>query len=663
MCSNPAGLFNARVSIRMIPVSQLATSLSRIEGQKLLGGVIAMNQFPVSFFIIFSFLSSHCNSQQPYSEKSVFDCNNTNETGASPDRLYTCNGEKLSCPAFLIFLSQSSYNSVTTISSLTSSNPSELARINNVMESASFPLNGEVIVPVTCSCYGHYYQANTSYTIQMNDTYYRIAYTRYHGLSPCISLMHENVYSATDLVIGNTLQVPLKCACPTSNQVVNGTKYLLTYLVTDVDSVPTITKKFNVSNSSVAYANEFSGDDTYLYSATNILVPLQAEPLRFLHSILSPPPFSPGPGHRFRKLKKGTLIGIGTGILVAVLGIILFLVILHCKRIKAGKAVWNPREGKRNWVLPESLLVGIASVDEVLQIYEFGELEAATEDFSLDNRLSASVYQGVLRGKALAIKKMSTDVAKEVNILKKINHFNLISLYGACEHHGVFYLVYEFMEYGSLRTWLHKMSSPEIRSWNHRIRMALDVAKGLHYIHNFTTPAYVHKDINSSNILLNSDLRAKIANFSLARSADWGENGNSSAGFTLGSRGYMAPEYIEACEVTPKMDVYAFGVILLELITGREASSMQDGEEVLLSEAVLSVIGEKDAEEEITNFIDPRLQVKHPLGFIIDQNELALRMVKLSVACLAPEPSTRLRMDKVVSTLMKIESDAHQSSN
>ncbi|KAK3000517.1 hypothetical protein RJ639_020801 [Escallonia herrerae] len=620
-----------------------------------------MNQFPLSFFIIFSFLTSDCNSQQPYSGTSVFDCNNTNET----DFLYTCNGEKPSCQAFLIFLSQPSYNSVATISSLTSSNPLQLARINNVPESASFPLNEEVIVPVTCSCYGQYYQANTSYTIQMHDTYSTIAYTRYQGLSTCISLLHENAYSASDLVIGQTLQVPLRCACPTSNQVVNGTKYLLTYLVTFNDSVPTISKKFNVSNSSVAYANELSGDDTLLFYVTTILVPLQAEPLSFRHSMLSHPPFSIPlrPGHQFRKLKKGTLIGIGTGISVAVLCILLFLVILHCKRIKAGADVWNPREGKRNWVLPESLLVGIASVDEVLQIYEFQELEAATEDFSLDNRLSASVYQGVLRGKALAIKKMSTDVAKEVNILKKINHFNLISLYGACEYHGVFYLVYEFMEYGSLRTWLHKMSCPEIRSWNHRIRIALDVANGLHYIHNFTTPAYVHKDINSSNILLNSDLRAKIANFSLARSAEWGENGNSSAGFALGSRGYMAPEYIEACEVTPKMDVYAFGVVLLELITGREAFSKHDGEEVLLSEAVLSVIGEKDAEAEITNFIDPRLQVKHPLGFIIDQNELALRMVKLSVACLAPEPSTRLRMDKVVSTLMKIESDAHESSN
>ncbi|KAK2987487.1 hypothetical protein RJ640_012146 [Escallonia rubra] len=624
-----------------------------------------MNQFPLSFFIIFSFLTSNCNSQQPYSGKSVFDCNNTNETRPAPDFLYTCNGEKPSCQAFLIFLSQPSYNSVATISSLTSSNPSQLARINNVPESASFPLNKEVIVPVTCSCYGQYYQANTSYIIQRYDTYYTIAYTRYQGLSTCISLLHENAYSASNLVIGQTLQVPLRCACPTSNQVVNGTKYLLTYLVTFNESVPTISKKFNVTNSGVAYANELSGDDTLLFSVTTILVPLQAEPLSFQQSILSHSPFSPAlrPGHRFRKLKKGSLIGIGTVISVAILCILLFLVILHCKRIKAGADVWNPREGKRNWVLPESLLVGIASVDEVLQIYEFGELEAATEDFSLDNRLSASVYQGVLRGKALAIKKMSTDVAKEVNILRKINHFNLISLYGACEHHGVFYLVYEFMEYGSLRTWLHKMSCPEIRSWKHRIRIALDVAKGLNYIHNFTTPAYVHKDINSSNILLNSDLRAKIANFSLARSSEWGENGNSSAGFALGSRGYMAPEYIEACEVTPKMDVYAFGVILLELITGREAFSKQDGEEVLLSEEVLSVIGEKDAEAEITNFIDPRLQVKHPLGFIIDQNELALRMVKLSVACLAPEPSTRLSMDKVVSTLMKIESDAFESSN
>lgn len=91
----------------------------------------------------------------------------------------------------------------------------------------------------------------------------------------------------------------------------------------------------------------------------------------------------------------------------------------------------------------------------------------------------------------------------------------------------------------------------------------------------------------------------------------------------------MAPEYIQAGEVTPKIDVYAFGVVLLELITGKEAVFLQDGEEVLLSEALM--------EADINSLVDPRLQVKHPLGYVIDQSELASRLLKLSMACLAPD--------------------------
>lgn len=183
------------------------------------------------------------------------------------------------------------------------------------------------------------------------------------------------------------------------------------------------------------------------------------------------------------------------------------------------------------------------------------------------------------------------------------------------------YLAYELMENGCLKEWIRKKSSPNIHSWNCRIRIALDVANGLLYLHNFTSPAYVHEDINSSNILLNRDLRAKIANFSLARSADTGENGNSS-------------------------------------ITGREVVSKQDGEEIMLSEAVLAIMDEGDTKTKLQELIDPCLQMEHPLGYIIDQSDLTMRMMNLSVACLQVEPSRRLTASEVVSTLMKIQMDA-----
>ena len=127
------------------------------------------------------------------------------------------------------------------------------------------------------------------------------------------------------------------------------------------------------------------------------------------------------------------------------------------------------------------------------------------------------------------------------------------------------------MENGSLKEWLQKKSCQKFQIWNYRIQIALDVANRLHYLQNFTTPAYVHKDICSDNVLLDRDLRAKIANFSLARSTEREESRKSSMWSSLGTKGYMAPEYMEYGLVTPEMDIYAFGVVLLELITGKDA--------------------------------------------------------------------------------------------
>lgn len=615
-----------------------------------------MYQFPLNFFIFLGLFTSAFNAQQMYSGPSVYECNNTDEAGPSPAFLYTCNGEKKSCPAFLIFRPQPPYDSVTNISNLTSSDPSELARINKISNTTLLTPEIEVIVPVTCSCSGQYYQANSSYVIVRGDTYYTIARDRYQGLTTCDSLRRQNPYDKLNLDIGTKLQVPLRCACPTSNQREDGINFLLTYVTIGDEKVEQISDSFKVTSTSVAYANGLSEEDSTLYDLTTILIPLQAEPFSSRTRKYFPSPPS-GPDPRKRNSKKGVFIGIGTGVSIAILCCALYLVYLSCRRNKTEESICR----KRKWVLPQHLVVGIAHVDqECLKVFEYDELAEATENFSPENRLGASVYHGVLRGKMLAIKKMSKDVSKEVKILKKINHFNLISLYGACEHGKIFYLVYELMENGSLKEWLRKKSCPEIQSWNYRIRIALDVANGLLYLHNFTNPAYVHKDINSSNILLDRDLRAKIANFSLARSTENGEKGNSSIKFTTETKGYKAPEYLESNMVTPKMDVYAFGVVLLELITGKEAVIKQDGEEVMLSEAVLAVVDGRDAEIKLQHLTDPCLQMKHPLGYIIDQSELTLRMMKLSVACLAPEPSGRLSMSEVVSTLMKIQMDAQK---
>ncbi|CAN1224877.1 LysM domain receptor-like kinase 4 [Linum grandiflorum] len=199
---------------------------------------------------------------------------------------------------------------------------------------------------------------------------------------------------------------------------------------------------------------------------------------------------------------------------------------------------------------------------------------------------------------------MSRNVSGEVNLLRKINHFNLISLVAA------------------------------FLSWSPRLQIALDIANGLHYLHNFTEPPYVHKDISSSNILLDADLRAKIANFSLARSAEAVLYPSSSIRLAKGTKGYLAPEYLEYGLVIPEIDVYAFGVVLTELITRKEAG--------------------EDSESELCNFIDPSLHPKQKMSFV-------LRMVRLVLMCLAKEPEDRPSMGEIVSSLSKIQLEVYRS--
>uniref|UniRef100_A0A2K1ZNJ7 Protein kinase domain-containing protein n=1 Tax=Populus trichocarpa TaxID=3694 RepID=A0A2K1ZNJ7_POPTR len=194
----------------------------------------------------------------------------------------------------------------------------------------------------------------------------------------------------------------------------------------------------------------------------------------------------------------------------------------------------------------------------------------------------------------VAIKKMSKDASDKVTLLRKINHFNLIRPYTA-------------FRVGILG-----------------FRFALDVTKGLHY---FTDPTCVHKRI-CSNVLLNRHLKGKIGNFSLAHSLKEEEYMSSSMRLALGGKAYTAPEYIEYGLVTPEIYVYAFWVVLLELVTRKEA--------------------EDDGEIELGRLIEPCLMAKHSM-------KLFVRMVKLNLACLEQEPESRPSMAEKVSSPLKVQ--------
>ncbi|GMI82576.1 LysM-containing receptor-like kinase 4 [Hibiscus trionum] len=591
------------------------------------------------------------NAQQNYSGNSALDCGNIDESAF----LYTCNGQRPHCQAFLIYKAEPPFNSVPSISNLTSSSQAAVASINNVTEDATFPTGKEVIVPVTCFCLGRYYQANATFHVSSTyGIYYTIATEAYQGLTTCSSLKRANPQSEYGLVLGTELKVPLRCACPTRDQTESETKYLLTYSVNKEDTVAGISDRFNVSQKSINGANGLEEKQT-IFPSTTILIPLPTAPsssqtiIQKDQPLDSPQPFQKHPKSHRSKRKLYEEIGIAAACFVLVLIIILFFTFMFNKR-KDG-VLQSDSERNKNHVLPAAeLRIEIARFDQGLRVFTFKEIKKATRNFSSKNRISGSVYSGGFRGKILAVKRMRRDVSNQIHLLKNINHFNLIKLQGVCENDGVFYLVFKYMKKGSLRDWLRNESTDETGSWMRRIQIALDVANGLYYLHSFTKPAYVHGDIKSSNVLLNSGLRAKIANFSLARAA---VNEKSSVVFTSwvsGTRGYLAPEFVETGQVTSKIDVFAFGVVLLELITGKYTIIAQGRREILLSEIIVSIMEKDGAEAELNSFIDPRLKCDK-------WTEIALRMAQLSVSCLTEEPTKRPSMEEVVSVLSKIRVD------
>lgn len=205
---------------------------------------------------------------------------------------------------------------------------------------------------------------------------------------------------------------------------------------------------------------------------------------------------------------------------------------------------------------------------------------------------------------------------------------------------GNCYLVYEYAENGSLHSWLHEEKSEKL-SWKSRLRIAIDVANGLQYIHEHTRPKVVHKDIKSSNILLDSNMRAKIANFGLAKSGC-----NAITMHIVGTQGYIAPEYLSDGVVSTKMDVFSFGVVLLELISGREA--LDEEGHVLWSSASGVMDGKEERKlRKIREWMDECL-LRESCTL-----ESVSSVMAVALACLHKDPARRPSMVEIVYALSK----------
>ncbi|OEL29052.1 Serine/threonine receptor-like kinase NFP [Dichanthelium oligosanthes] len=278
------------------------------------------------------------------------------------------------------------------------------------------------------------------------------------------------------------------------------------------------------------------------------------------------------------------------------------------------------------------------------RVFKVEELERGTGGFDDAHLINGSVYKANIDGEMFAVKKMKWDACEELKILQKVNHSNLVKLEGFCINSatGDCYLVYEYVENGSLDLWLLDRDRARRLDWRARLHIALDLAHGLQYIHEHTWPRVVHKDIKSSNILLDARMRAKIANFGLAKTGH-----NAVTTHIVGTQGYIAPEYLADGLVTTKMDVFAYGVVLLELVSGREAAD--EGGEPLWADAEDRVFRGRDErlEARVAAWMDPALAEQTcPPGSVAS-------VVSVARACLHKDPSKRPSMVDVAYTLSK----------
>jgi serine/threonine protein kinase len=602
-------------------------------------------------------LFSNCSlslAQQPYVGKVTTNCSNTDNSALG----YFCNGLNHSCQAYLTFRSQPPYNTVPAISALLASDASQLSQINSVSETATFETNRLVLVPVNCSCSGEYYQLNTTYVVRTGDNYFSIANNTFQALSTCQALQNQNKYSATNLPAGAGITVPLRCACPTKNQTDLDVNYLLSYLVSEGEDVSTISDRFGASLEKTLEANELSQQNPFINFLTTLLVPLQHPPSSS-QTIAPPPPPPPPPTSSSNKSSSKTwvyvLVGVLGGIaLVLVFGAILFCGFSRRTKKKSDSIIvsgnFEPREKPLSKKVEEEakdFLESISSIALSLKVYKFRELQHATDDFNPSSLIKGSVYRGTINGDLAAIKKINGDVSKEISLLNTINHSNIICLSGVCFNDGHWYLVYEYAANGPLSDWIFNSNSDgRLLSWTQRIQILLDVATGLNYLHGFTAPPHVHKDIKSSNILLESDFRGKIANFGLARSAEGEEGQFALTKHIIGTRGYMAPEYLEHGFVSTKLDVYAFGVLMLETMTGKEVAALYEEENMQFSDVLKAVLLEEDRQESLRHLMDPSLQGNYP-------SELAVFLVRLIDSCLKKDPAGRPAMDEIVQSLLR----------
>ncbi|KAH1145066.1 hypothetical protein GLYMA_15G019800v4 [Glycine max] len=551
-----------------------------------------------------------------------------------------------------------------------------------------------IFIRKNCSCAAGMkkYVSNTTLTVKSNGGFeHDLVMDAYDGLA---LLPNTTTRWARE---GGVISLSLFCSC--SSGLWN---YLMSYVIRDGDSVESLASRFGVSMDNIETVNAIDNPDS-LTVGSLYYIPLNSVPGELYH-LKNDTPSAPIPSpsvdnfsadHVTQKAHvphEWIVGGLGIGLALIILTIIVWVALRspNClvearnnAKDSAGKiskkfyVFGNPSlfcgcgkpvdqhqtygESSSHQITvtkASTLMPDMLDMDKPV-VFSYEETFSSTDGFSdsnlLGRRTYGSVYHGLLRDQEVAIKRLTTTKTKEfmseIKVLCKVHHANLVELIGYAVSHDEFFLIYEFAQRGSLSSHLHDPQSYSPLSWITRVQIALDAARGLEYIHEHTKTRYVHQDIKTSNIFLDASFRAKISDFGLAKLVGETNEGEIAATKVVNAYGYLAPEYLSNGLATTKSDVYAFGVVLFEIISGKEAIIQTQGpEKRSLASIMLAVLRNSPDTVSMSstrNLVDPIMMDLYP-------HDCVYKMAMLAKQCVDEDPVLRPDMKQVVIFLSQI---------
>ncbi|KAH7430886.1 hypothetical protein KP509_08G018900 [Ceratopteris richardii] len=460
-------------------------------------------------------------------------------------------------------------------------------------------------------------------------------------------------YPLNGLLVFTALKafLDLKVISILKDGLVNGSPFIDT-----ADQITIIILSDSLANISIFPKNAEAWNADQANSITALLSSKQVEfpgvgPYEYIPSGSYSPPESESVA---QQLNANVEVGLGTAIaaIAAVLVILCSYAVLQRKRAEKAEEISKPFV---SWVSMREDKCGPPKLKGA-RLFALAELKKATRNFNKSHEIGVGgygkVYKGILpSGQQIAIKRAQsrshqglTEFKNEIELLSRVHHKNLVCLVGFCFEERM--LVYEYVANGTLHDALLGHLSL-ILDWQRRLTIALDSARGLLYLHNEADPPVIHRDVKSSNILLDQNLVAKVADFGLSRLVP--SNGVSGDGHVStqvkGTLGYLDPEYCTTQRLSDKSDVYSFGVVLLELLTSRQP--IQEGKYIVKE---IRTAWRKGGLHAAIPLLDPQLE---------GCPEAELRaFLDLSLRCVEEEAALRPPMKQVVKEIEAIRDAA-----